>query len=1029
MKYSDVQDYLTTPVACETNDNKFALKTISSSKDRSLLFKFVESNHSTSFLSSPFVKWNQETWTLSYTKYDPGVFQNWIPIANGYVGAAMAAIGPMFEEAFQSNGTGTRSFNGWPLYNPRITFATVSGFWDIQKNATGYNFPELSQNGWDSFISGIPHPTSILFSFFGQELNNSVKISEISNFNSSINMRDGVNEWHYTWTPGVHSHKTSFDIQYKVIAQRNIPNIWAIEARISASNDINGTVTDLLDGRSSIRSYLNARGIDQRNEDNFHTIYTSVHPDGLENTTAWLVSGVDFNNKYIDIDSRRLAVHGPLHSHDKCADSTIGQTFDIFLKKNEPVVLHKFVSVASTDKFSQPEKTARLMLRSVMRSGFNNLLENHVITWRELLSVEKVDDFRDPVTGKLPEGTEENYIKYLQISAVANPYYLLSNLRPDDKSNLNDDSIAVCGLTSDCYGGQNFWDAPTWMAPGIAVTFPGYAKQINNLYKKKYPQALENAKIYSYPKGSALYPWTSGRYGNCTATGPCVDYEYHKNLDIAMSLHQLKSITGNDTWFWEGPNSAATIVDSVATSMSHLLSYNHTTKSFWIYNMTDPDEYANHINNGAFTLAATAKVLSLANSLKKEKGLPIVDLWEFQRENIKLPVAESNVTLEYEGMNNSVVVKQADVILISYINYYTNYPVYRQVLDLNYYALKQSPDGPAMTYSVYASVANKYVGQGSASFTYTLKAILPYLRAPWFQMSEQSDDNLSKNGRPHPPAFPFLTGHGGANQIVPFGFLGLNLDGPVLTIDPSLPPQISYLKTRTMHFNGATFFVMMNNSHSTITRIPTVFSSGLEDSYGNSTMPFCIGHFKKCSTPYEIGLNEALTFTNRMDWKISSYANNIIQNQPAWSKDDHMNGELPLAAVDGSTATFWQPQKDNSTFLFIDTNSIAPTFIKRIHFYWGLRHSKAVAVFVSNSTDWQNQGGYMMVGKNNQIRASNPFSIELEKNSRVVPVAGNETTIFPEQPMWTGRFLRIQITGCSTEDGKGATVGEISVIG
>ncbi|RKF63356.1 Acid trehalase [Erysiphe neolycopersici] len=996
-----------------------------------LVFKFVESNPSSSHFSSPFVKWNQDTWTLSYTKYDPGVFQNWMAIANGYVGAAMAAIGPMYEEASRTDGTGVTSRNGWPLYNPRITFSTVSGFWDIQENATGSNFPELSQNGWDSFISGIPHPTSILFSFFGQELNNSIRISDISNFNSSINMRDGVNEWHYTWTPTVvHSHNISFDIHYKVITHRNIPNIWAIEARVSASDDVNGTVTDLLDGRSSLRSYLNAKGIDQKTDDNFHTIYTSVHPDGLENTTAWLVSGVDFNNKYIDINSRRkAAVHGPLQ-HDKRVDSTtIGQTFDIFLKKNEPVVLHKFVSVASTDKFSRPEKTARLMLKLALRSGFNNLLKSHVKAWRELLSVEKVDDFRDPVTRRLPEATGENYIKYLQISAVANPYYLLSNLRPDDQSNLNDNSISVCGLTSDCYGGQNFWDAPTWMAPGISVTFPGYAKQINNLYKKQYPQALENANIYSFPKGSALYPWTSGRYGNCTATGPCVDYEYHKNLDIAMSLHQLKVITGNDTWFWEGPNSAAKIVDSVATSMSHLLSYNHTTKSFWIYNMTDPDEYANHVNNGAFTLAATAKVLFLANSLRNEQGLPIIDLWEFQRENIKLPVAESNITLEYEGMNNSVIVKQADVILISYINYHTNYPVSRQVLDLDYYALKQTPDGPAMTYSVFASVANKFVGQGSASYTYTLKAILPYLRAPWFQMSEQVDDNFAK-GRTHPAAFPFLTGNGGANQIVPFGFLGLNLDGPVLIIDPSLPPQIPYLRTRTMHFNGATFFVMMNNSNSTIVRIPTALSSGLKDGYGNGTMPFCVGHFKKCDTPYEIGLNEAITIWNRKDWKISSYANNIIQNLPVWSEDDHISGELPLAAVDGSTATFWQPQKDNSAFLFIDTKQITSTSIKKIHFYWGLRHPKAVEVSVSNSTDWQNREAYVMIGKINQIRASNPYSVEIENNSHVVPVTGNETTIIlPEQSIWTGRFLRIEITGCSAEDGKGATVGEISVIG
>ncbi|KAI6248361.1 Acid trehalase [Erysiphe necator] len=995
-----------------------------------LFLKLVKSNDEFSYFSSPFVSWNQDEWTLSCSRYNPGAFQDWIPVANGYVGAAMAAIGPLFGEGtYQTNHTKQKSLNTWPLYNPKITFATVSGFLDVQENATGYNFPELSRDGWDSFISGIPHPTSIILSFFGHELNDSVSITEISNFMSSINMRDGVNKWQFTWTPTVNSDKISFDIIYKVISHRVIPNLWAVEAQVTASDDINGTVTDLLDGRSSLRSYLNVKGMDESEDNNFHTIYSSVHPDGLENVTAWLVSGADFSNKYTDLNSRRLAAHGLLHLETERVDSTIGQTFDVYLKKNEPAVFHKFVTIASTDKFPQPERTARQVLKSAIRSSFSKILRDHVTAWRELLSAEKVDDFRDPVTGNLPEDQGEEYLKYLQISTVANPYYLLSNLRPDDQSNLNDDSVSVCGLTSDCYGGQNFWDAPTWMAPGISVTFPNYAEQINNLYKKQFPQALENAKAYGYPKGSALYPWTSGRYGNCTATGPCVDYEYHKNLDIALSLCQLKKITGNSTQFWEGPKSAAKIVDSIATSMSHLLSYNHTTKSFWIYNMTDPDEYSNHVNNGAFTLAATAKVLSLANSLRAERSLPISKYWEFQTENIKLPISESNITLEYEGMNNSVVVKQADVILIRYINYDTNYPVSRQVLDLNYYALKQFPNGPAMTYSIFASLANKYIGQGSSSFTYTLKAILPYLRAPWFQMSEQSDDNLSINGRVHPPAFPFLTGHGGVNQIVPFGFLGLNLDNSILTIDPSLPPQIPYLRTRKMHFNGATFFVAMNNSHSTFTRIPTLISSGVKDGYGNGTMPFCVGHSRDCSKIYQIGINESITFPNRVDWKITSYFNNIIQNQPAWSENKYMSGEFPLAAVDGSTATFWQPQKDNTAFLYINTKVITPTSIKKFIFYWGSRHPKAVAVYASNMTDWRDQEGYVMIGQDKLIRPSNPYSAELEKESHVVPVSGNETTILPRQPVWTGKFLRIEITGCSAEDGKGATVGEFSVIG
>lgn len=68
-----------------------------------------------------------------------------------------------------------------------------------------------------------------------------------------------------------------------------------------------------------------------------------------------------------------------------------------------------------------------------------------------------------------------------------------------------------------------------------------------------------------------------------------MDYEYHLNYDIAFNLIQLLNVTNNQTWFENGP---AQIIESTAMMTSELLSYNSTTKTYWIRNMTDPDEYA-----------------------------------------------------------------------------------------------------------------------------------------------------------------------------------------------------------------------------------------------------------------------------------------------------------------------------------------------------------------------------------------------------------------------------------------------------
>jgi trehalose/maltose hydrolase-like predicted phosphorylase len=117
----------------------------------------------------------------------------------------------------------------------------------------------------------------------------------------------------------------------------------------------------------------------------------------------------------------------------------------------------------------------------------------------------------------------------------------------------------------------------------------------------------------------------------------------------------------------------------------NLLKYNETTKTYWLLNMTDPDEYANNVDNGAFTIASAAELLRLANNLRLEQGLPINDTWHAQWQNIAFPSAPSDITLEYQTMNNSVAVKQADVVLLTYpLDYGENYTAAKKLLDLDY---------------------------------------------------------------------------------------------------------------------------------------------------------------------------------------------------------------------------------------------------------------------------------------------------------------------------------------------------------
>jgi trehalose/maltose hydrolase-like predicted phosphorylase len=228
------------------------------------------------------------------------------------------------------------------------------------------------------------------------------------------------------------------------------------------------------------------------------------------------------------------------------------------------------------------------------------------------------------------------------------------------------------------------------MAPGLNLAFPSWSKQISNLRIKQHPQALANAAFNNFPNGSSLYSWTAGRYGNCTGTGPCVDYEYHLNYDIAFNLLQQYNITNNQTWF---ENGLLQILESTAIMTSHLLQYNATTETYWLHNATDPDEFANNVDNAAFTIASAAELLTQMNAIQVSQGLPVNDTWQEQAENIAFPTATSNITLEYQTMNNSVAVKQADVVLLTYpLDYGQNYSVADKLLDLDYVSASNFSD-------------------------------------------------------------------------------------------------------------------------------------------------------------------------------------------------------------------------------------------------------------------------------------------------------------------------------------------------
>ena len=221
------------------------------------------------------------------------------------------------------------------------------------------------------------------------------------------------------------------------------------------------------------------------------------------------------------------------------------------------------------------------------------------------------------------------------------------------------------------------------------------------------------------------------------------------------------------------------------------------------------------VSNGGFTMPLIEDTLKNANLFRSLFGVVPNTTWANQAEHVFVDRnADAGIILEYTGMNGGISVKQADVILDTFpLNYQRNYTAKDSLSDLEYYAGKQSLDGPGMTYLIFSVAFSQVAPSGCASYTYQQYSEEPYARAPWFFFSEQLMDDFSTNGGTH-PAYPFLTGHGGANQVTLFGYLGLRLTPSfTLYLNPDIPPQIPNLKYRTFYWQGWPVSAVANQTH------------------------------------------------------------------------------------------------------------------------------------------------------------------------------------------------------------------------
>lgn len=462
----------------------------------------------------------------------------------------------------------SRDLIAWPLDQPRATFGTISGFWDVQQNITHTLVPDNLKRGGESVISGIPDWTGLAVTTQnGQTYEPGVDPSTITSFYQSFSVQNGIVQTNITWNPS--GQNTTYQLNYTVLAHRSRLNLGIVRLDLSVSQDTKLKITDILDGAGAVRADFHDKLFDED-----ATIWTSVKPSGIDYCTAYVVSTVKFESASanpINVESLRSGSNtrhnGEGYPWVSTNSSTVASSWDWDLTRGESLTVFKFVGIGSTAAFPRDTlartKNVAISARSV---EWHDLISEHTAKWDAVWN-----DGDIVIRGNTD----------LQVRTRASLFHILAGLLPEDSGFAN--SISVGGLSSDSYAGLVFWDADTWVYPSILSLYPQYAASINNYRALRLDQAVENAQYYNF--SGALYPWTSGRFGNCTGTGACWGYQYHLNSDIALAHWQYFQQTNDLSWL---AKQGWPVIKKVADMFAAYVFHNTSTGQYETIQMGEP---------------------------------------------------------------------------------------------------------------------------------------------------------------------------------------------------------------------------------------------------------------------------------------------------------------------------------------------------------------------------------------------------------------------------------------------------------
>ncbi len=581
----------------------------------------------------------------------------------------------------------------------------------------------------------------------------SVNASCISDFKQQLDMSTGEFSGSFTL-------KDIATVSYRYYALRHLPHTVLMDVSVKMKKNGRLSVDNLLETPSSLRDQQN-----YFNElDKSHVwipLLTSTAKSPSGNITIAASTTFLFDEGK---DNQPNIIHKMNDSHMHIAkfskDLTAGQEYSFAL------IGTLISSVQNADPYNQAERStiyARL-------EGKERLLKAHKKAWATLwqsdIEIEGDVQAQQDVRSML--------------------YHLYSFSR--ENTDLSPSPMGLSGLG---YNGHTFWDTELFMYPPMLVLQPRIAKSMIDYRFNRLDAAKRNASLYGY-KG-AMYPWESAATGTeespvWALTGP---FEHHITADVGIAAWNYYLVTQDKNWLKER---GWPVLSETAAFWASRVEQNEKGE-YEIKNVVAADEWAENVDNNAFTNAAAKMNLLYAHECATLLGIKGTDEWKTIADNIPIRKMENGITREhdtYTGQN----IKQADVNLLAYpLKVVTDYAQIGK--DLSFYEKKVPQKGtPAMTQAIFSLLYSR-LGDGKTAYHWFKDSYQPNLNPPFRVIAE-----FKGGTNPY-----FATGAGGVLQAVIMGFGGIDIDskGGVKQIKTALPPHWKKLTIKGVGLDKKTY--------------------------------------------------------------------------------------------------------------------------------------------------------------------------------------------------------------------------------